>query len=90
MFNKVILTGLVEEVEKEEGLVYFSVPSSSHVLHMEMKFSPEIVNQINESFEKGQTTISVEGVLTSDNGNLLISPVLVESYLIEKNRSSMS
>lgn len=88
MLNKTILTGFVENVAKDEGLVYFSVPSGETTLNMEMRFSDEIVHHIDECFSKGQTVISIEGSLVSDKeGRLLISPSMVETYLVEKKQN---
>lgn len=90
MLNKVSLTGFVENVEKQERLVYFTVPSTYGVMRMEMRFSQEIVDHIDQCFEKGQTIVSVEGVLGSENGNFSVIPTLVESYLIEKKPEAMA
>lgn len=86
MLNKVILTGFVESVAKEDKIIYFSVPSGQNVLHMEMGFSEEIVGHVDELHQKGQTIISVEGSLVVQNNGLTISPSLVETYLVENKK----
>ena len=87
MLNKVILTGFVEDVAKDNRMIYFSVPSGQNVLHMEMAFSDEIVNHVDELYQKGQTIISVEGSIVAQDGNLAINPSLIETYLVENKKS---
>lgn len=84
MFNKVILTGVLEEVNEEGNSIAVSVPSGNEPLDFVFKLEDSIINEVAKQYEQYKVLISIEGFLSQDENGLAIMPVNVSTVTLDK------
>lgn len=84
MFNKVILTGILEEVNEEENSIVVSVPSGSEPLDFVFKLETSIIDEIIKQYERYKVLISIEGFLGQDEHGIAIMPVNVSTVTLDE------
>mgnify|MGYP004471947383 CR=1 FL=1 len=85
MFNKIMLTGKVFDVDYERNTIAISVPSRNETLDFEFAFDEDVVKGVGEVFEnEDELLASVEGELISDGEGLAIFPTSISTASLVK------
>lgn len=90
MFNKIMLTGKVFDVDYERDTIAISVPSRNETLDFEFVFDKDVVKSVGEVFEnEDELLASIEGELINDGDGLIILPTSISTAsLVKKNMYS--